>query len=155
MIDTFRWMFLAETGPIEQTRSIDWVMLVVEILVLAIIAAEGIYSVIRRFRVRRITKRILAFIEEGQALQSKFPPGILKINDAIIAWKNSVQIWVDSVETFLKVECSRQAAATFLHYIPNQLWSDVISEGNIRPYAELLMRLGNLQSIMENPDVYF
>lgn len=155
MLDTCRRMLLADTNLTEPIRLIDWVMLVVEILVLVIIAAEAVYGIVKHYRIRRITKIILVFIEEGQILQGKVPRDVFVADDTIVGWNNSAQIWMDSVETFLKVKCSRHAAATFRHYIPNQQWSGVLLENNKKLYMDLLMRLENLQSILENPDVYF
>ena len=60
---------------LEGTRPIDLWMLVIELLVLAVICAEGAYAVYRHYHTGRITKRLFSLWEAGQRLQRSVPVG--------------------------------------------------------------------------------
>src|SRR5207248_1009268 len=111
MLDTLRRIF-------GDSRPVDLLMLVIEFLVLAIIAGELIYVVIRHFRKQRITKRLFLMFLEGQTLQDAAPVRTFGPNDPEVAdWKKRVGSWVSDVTVFLNQKCSRQAAISFRHYV--------------------------------------
>src|SRR2546427_12143829 len=52
------------------TRLIDWVMLVVELLVLFLIAYEVVENVLHKRKMRRNISALVPFVQRGQALQT-------------------------------------------------------------------------------------
>ncbi len=137
------------------SRPIDVVMLIIEFLVLAIIAAEAIHAIARYVRKRRITTHLFVFFLTGQELQDTVPKRSSGFNDPLVAaWNEKVNDWMNAVTDFLGNKCSHQAAVSFRHYITKQRLAANISPDAEVLYMALETRLDNLRSIIEKLDVY-
>jgi hypothetical protein len=134
-------------------------MLVIELLVLAAIGAEGVYAVYRHYHKGRITKRLFSFWEAGQRLQLSVPvgnPGGDQDKAAeTAAWNKKVTLWDNEVANFLGEKCSNQAVVSFRHHVVKPRLGTRITFASEPFYVSLEAELENLRSIMEKPDVYF
>jgi hypothetical protein len=147
----------------EGARPLDWLMLVVEALVLALIAYEIVSPRWHRRKIRRLLNVAFDFVQRGQKLQAISPQGIYGPEGPhgpqfVPAWIEKVKTWNQEALDFME-RCSPQARASFL--------SDTSSGAAhtqqslmVPPeaqwwYRTMLTRLDNLQRIAENPDVYF
>lgn len=133
------------------TRPIDWLMLVIEFLVLGLIAAELIHQLYRHFRVARITKRLNRYASQGQAFQWSVPKDL---NTDITPWDKNVKMWIQEVEIFLETKCSEQAKARFIHFKVRSTPTLRIPDALHATFLELESRLENLNAIIEKPEVY-
>jgi hypothetical protein len=127
-----------------------WVM---EFLVLALIAYEVGSVIFHRRKVRTQLAGIFNLISKGHTIQRsalREVAGEERINE----WITSVNEWDEETATFLK-RFSSQAVATFQQGV----WRDASYAGVAfnaqRSLGLLLLRLDNLQGIMEKPEVYF
>jgi hypothetical protein len=153
------------------TRPIDWVMLVVEFLVLSLIAYEVVTNIVRDRRISRrqsaVNERLLAlteFMKKGQELQGSIPMPQKGDLTAILAWTISVQKWSEEVQTYL-TQYSARAAAAFALIVSSHEVDSIVRDskgftfpigGGIREaYQRLVSQLNNLRGIMEKPEVYF
>lgn len=146
MLDTLRRMFC-------DTRPIDVAMLVIELLVLFVIAIEGIVSVVR-WRAKRITTfRLRKFLTDGRDLYDNAPFVQASQHDALM-WEQKVKNWEKDVRAFL-VENAEFAVFVFDH-APLGIPTHVFVSNYIQHiHARFDGVLQTLLSIMEKPDVYF
>src|SRR5438128_1380103 len=108
VLDTLRRMFSG-------TRPVDYVMLVIEFLVLFIILWEAVAHAVHRSRIRRRTKVLGPLLTAGQELQRKGPSAIRQGGDSgIKAWMAEVGRWVTDTEGLLS-DYSSDAYASFTH----------------------------------------
>jgi len=138
---------------LEGTRPIDLWMLVIELLVLLLIAGEGITGIIHWRRKNSATKHLLKMLCDGQQLHDSAPHRTAS-QDAVEAWNEEVDKWFVLVQDYL-VKKSEAAVVVFCRCALSQRYSLRISERSTSRFYELDSRLKNLQSIMEKPDVYF
>jgi hypothetical protein len=145
--DTFRHMF-------GDSRPIDIAMLVIEVLVLALIAVEGIVNLVRWRSRRSITLRLRSFLAEGQKLLDNPPPPQALEQEARV-WEADVQDWTKAVHSFLD-EKAKSAVTVFDHApLGSQELFTHVSRRIEHPHLKLGGQLQTLLSIMEKPDVYF
>ena len=154
----------------EGVRPFDWVMLVVEILVLLLIAWEiGREEYFRRndrnrkAALKKIADGISGFIERGQKLVIEVPECRDDFSPCH-AWMGRVAQWSYETIQFLSTH-SPAASAAFLLVGDSQSLDNVVRKrdgssfrvaGNLREwYQELSVRLSNLHGIKEKADVYF
>jgi hypothetical protein len=149
MADTIRHLF-------GDSRPIDILMLVIEVLVLVIIAYEAIKETCSRRRIRAITSQLRLFLIQGQKLYDSPPPSASTTAQDDNAWSGRVQAWTDSVQKFLN-EKADSAAVVFNHLpIRNDTKPRAYVSHRIeRVFIDLDERLKTLRSIMEKPNVYF
>jgi hypothetical protein len=86
LLDTPRHLF-------RETRPIDWLTLVVEILVLILIAYEVAKPLVRQFKVKRRIDVILRCVAEGVQLQRE---GIGLTSADLERWKENLQAWCNT-----------------------------------------------------------
>jgi hypothetical protein len=139
----------------DKIRPFDWLMLLIEVLVLAVIAHEAVY---RPWKIRRWLRTVFQCFLKGQALENSAPAtgSAVADEDTIKTWKNAVQDWVNQTWRVLN-GYSPQAAAAFLHgrVEPGLSFSHVPHAHDCHNYyLALLARMESLRSIMEKPDVY-
>jgi len=161
-------------------KPIDWLILIVDVLVLmAILGFEGVGEFRyrkerkRRSNVERIVGSLCGFMDKGQKIQREVPkpkPSFDPTYDAITRkieeWENTVSIWSGEVHGFLQ-ECSAREATSFILIAgTNQPANPQIVcmesgrsfpiEGSQREsYQKLAAQLSNLRSIIEKPEAYF
>ena len=166
MGNTIRHMF-------EGVRPFDWLMLVIEILVLlAILYFEGVGE----WRYRKMRKRVAAlvpFMDRGQELQHSVPepshpthPSYSAAAKQIEEWMNSIDVWGKETRQFLE-QYSPRAARVFENIAETGILANPQTvhtesgrsfpiEGPQREsYLRLVAQLNNLRSIMEKPEAYF
>ena len=95
--DTLRRIF-------SDSRPVDLLMLVIELLVLLLIAADLIAGVLHWHNKRSATARILVFLAEGQRLQDT-PPRSQASDEEAKAWVEEVKNWILAVQSFLEKKC--------------------------------------------------
>ena len=142
----------------EGARFIDWAILVVDFLVLAVILW---LDAPERFHKRKVRKR-LAMVQrimlDGHNLRASAPTTVPDVtHNAATQWVQSVQAWIDGSYQSL-ADTSMQAALAFIHrdVAPDVIFGGISERANARhQFGELLHRLDNLRNIMEKADVYF
>jgi hypothetical protein len=138
-------------------RPIDRTILVVDLLVLLVIAAEAIRELrlARKARKRQkiIDERVQAVrkaISEGQRIHSS---AVSIGHTGTAAWAQLALKWTADTQT-LMASFSAQAEAAFLDVSEASPMNVHGSMGAAQEYSHLLARLKNLRGIMENPEVY-
>ena len=156
---------------IEQTRLIDWIMLVIEAAVLLLIAYEvGVnycrYRVETKQKERR--NKILAvlsdFMFRGQTIQHNVPTPN-DMGTVITDWIALVAEWRIEVSQYLAETSSRAESAFSLisdshqsgdHVFHHTADASFYVTGLVaQSYRPLIAYLSNLRSIMEKPEIYF
>lgn len=148
--DTLRRLFLQ--GP----RPIDYVMLVIEFLVLVLIGGEMAIHAYRYFRHEKRKRALLANLFEGQRLISEAPSTSVADYETAHRWELLVTQWRGGTTALLR-QYSDAAAATFSQ--PVGTLEATTHYANVSPYAqkgyrEMQTGLNNLRLIIENPDTY-
>src|SRR6267142_2717883 len=97
----------------DKIRPFDWLMLLIEVLVLAVIAYEAIY---RPWKVHRWLKAVFRCFSKGQALERSVPAsyvnGVQVTEDVVNTWNNLVSDWINETWSVLH-KYSPQATAAF------------------------------------------
>lgn len=139
---------------VEGARPVDWVMIVIEALVLILICAE--YAE-RKWLERRRHNRLSqlhGLLTEGQEIQGRAIPAGTTDEAAISSWNDSVGSWIIKTNNYL-TGLTPRASAAFLHNRGGAGINYSGVTGKARDhFVMLLARLNNLQSIMEKPEVY-
>ena len=166
MGNTIRHMF-------DGVRPFDWLMLVVELLVLLLIFYEVIINLIHRRKERKrrlalglIVTSLAGFMEKGCKLQLDTPDPITTTWGSITPWIDSVKLWAKDTSAFLAQHSSRAATAFGLigeigvltnpQPVYKEPGSSFPIEGPQREsYQRLVAQLTNLRSIIEKPEAYF
>jgi hypothetical protein len=157
----------------EGGRPIDYTMLVIESLVLALIAYEVLIGIKERCAKKRrhsaLDKRVSevsTIIAKGQHLQSTVPDIVANYRENEVIegqWIEAVRIWTDETSTLLMAYSAR-AVSAFLQLTPDVGMDNTIFlpgrtfplSGSLRYcYQGLVAKLGNLHRIVERPDAYF
>ena len=97
---------------LSDVRPFEYVMLVLEALVLLLIAYEVGSGIWHRLRRHRRSKRVLKYLLQGQALKSSVPTQAAPLAE-VNEWRSQVQEWTDSTNRMLK-RYSSEASASFL-----------------------------------------
>jgi hypothetical protein len=133
-------------------RPIDKTTLVVELLVLALIAGEIGYKILRYFKVEHRIKRLRKKLAEGQQLQIEATSS----RNPSEEWATRVNGWIASTQKQLG-RYSAQASLSFQHdpgAMFNPFVADAFEAGAKTTYLRLQHCLNNLRNIIETPDVY-
>jgi len=140
---------------LEDIRPFDWLMLVVEILVLLLIGYEVGTTVWNKRVVRRRMAAAVLLMRRGEEIESAVPrSGNIDVA-TIPLWKESVNAWITETNNFL-AGCSPQASAALLHNVGGGSIRYGAIAGDAHDYfVFLLARMNNLRAIMEKSDVYF
>ncbi|MGO8973760.1 MAG: hypothetical protein ACLQJ0_04945 [Steroidobacteraceae bacterium] len=136
-------------------KPFDWLMLLVELLVLLLIAYEVVIPAFHRRRTSRRLASLLALMNRGQKIQDAVPASGTTDDLAISAWKTSVEEWLRDTHKTL-VAYSPQASTIFLHDTGGtSLRYRGVAQNAHDYFVMLLARMNNLRAIMEKPEVYF
>jgi hypothetical protein len=141
----------------EGARPIDWLILIVDFLVLAVIVWLDAPERVHKYKVRRRLRLVHSIIAEGQRLHESAPPAGTTDTAVADAWVKAVQLWIEKTHQSL-TRYSDAAAMSFnsRKVAPTLIFGVITATSNAREwYGELLHRLANLQNIMEKADVYF
>jgi hypothetical protein len=153
------------------TKPFDWLMLVVEVLVLLLIAYEVFVGVYRHRRKRErkqhigeITAALSGFMDKGKALQGSVPCQEIAWELQADLWMANTDRWATETGAFLDGHSSTASAAfrltpgtgTTALVIQNSEGATFTIDGRHRhAYQRLVSRLENLRGIIEKPEVYF
>ena len=158
MIDILRrsWNMITDGA-----RPIDWLVVIVDFLVLLAILIFEIREIRRerrhdreqRDRRRLVDERVAALrdaMSKGQSLRLCIPGS----GDPRVAeWAQAVNKWGEETRVLLK-SFSAHAETAFL--LPMSVSPYITgSEGAVFEYISLMSRLDNLKGIIEKPDMYF
>jgi hypothetical protein len=162
MYNTIRHLF-------DGVRPFDWLMLVIEVMVLVFVAYEVIAGFIHgrevRKRQRELESRIHRtnqFVSQGQLLQKtvvrdgRDVDRTASLFKSALQWRSDVASWIMDTNGFLK-ECSTQASAKFLDDSLTFTFRDTSNKycpETEASYETVNRRLNNLQSIVQNPLAY-
>ena len=155
----------------EGIRPFDWLMLVIETLVLLLIFYEIIAETIRRTREHRrqssINERVVElsrFVDRGLRLQSVVPDEAITTDQRIMAkWLAGLEMWTEEANAYLLLHSPRASAAFLLtsnagdvNYFVVSLGRQFALNGRMREsYQRLVVQLENLKRIIERPEAYF
>ena len=146
------FMFDVLRRLLADTRPVDWIIIVIELLVLALIAYEVGYDVRHRVVVKRRVRTVLELLAAGINLREQ--AGSLAIGD-IEQWKQSVTNWTNESHKVL-TGCSPQAGLKFGFLQARNASSYLGIAKDIQGhYGTLSARLDTLREIAENPHGYF
>ena len=144
-------------------RPIDWIIVVVDFLVLVAILIFELPEWGHKRKTRRLLNAVFDFVQRGQKLQALSPQGTYGPEGPhgpqfTPAWINLVKQWNQEAVDFMET-CSPQARWAFLSDTTDgaahaQQAMSVPPEAKWL-YRTMLTRLDNLQRIAEKPDVYF
>jgi hypothetical protein len=148
LVDTF-WRITRGAKPV------DYVVIVIELLVLLVILLEGVAHFIHWYRIKRRKRRLRPVLAEGQSFQQAGPSIMQGQDNALMQkWMADVTKWIVATEALLD-RYSPEASASFSHDEQGLglrhrpiLFSP---EGH---YSHLTQRLNNLRNIIENADEY-
>ena len=103
----------------------DWLILIVELLVLAIIAYEAGKGAWHSKRNRKKRAEIYEFLGRGSSLQGN-PPSIHE-QTRVHEWVHQVEEWISDTRVYLGKECSPQASLVFLSDVSPSSMGIVVS----------------------------
>lgn len=133
-------------------RPFDWVMLVVELLVLVLIGADIAPSLWHKWKAKERQKVLFSLLIEGQAILNQAPSPFDQT--PVHAWGVSVDAWSAKVAKVLG-EYSEHAFASFNHQPQVGTPFHHIATGAWPHYGKLTSRVENLRNIIEKPDIYY
>ena len=133
-------------------RPFDWVMLVVEALVLVLIAAEIGPSLVQKMRAKKRQKVLFSLLVKGQGILNRAPSPF----DAnpVHLWGVTVDQWSAEVTAVL-AGYSEHAVASFNHQPQVGAPYHHIATGAWSHYGKLTARVENLRNIIEKPEIYY
>ena len=135
-----------------EVRPFDWIMLAVEVLVLALIAYEVGVPLYKRKKTSERTKILFSLMSEGQAILRK-APSVGQFTEAD-RWAKSVDSWTVKVENQLTAY-SPQAAVAFAQAVKLDVRIPHVAPGVELHYRIITEKLENLRNITEKADVYY
>jgi hypothetical protein len=141
---------------VEGARPIDWAILIVDFLVLAVILWLDAPERLHKRTIRKGLRVVQLCLVQGQELRNSVPSSgqdSVQVN----AWTKSVEDWIRDTQMEMSKR-STQAGISFAHFSGGA--SSLVNYTGIAGtamqwYKELLLRLDNLRNIMEKADVYF
>src|SRR5580658_3292389 len=104
-------MYETITHMFSDVRPFDWLMLVVELLVLVIIAAEWIRSCLHARRKKKATARILEFLAQGQIIRAAVPRDTHDAEKDVASWIERVNAWINDVQSYLSKDAKNAVLA--------------------------------------------
>ena len=138
-------------------RPADWVVIVIELLVLGVIVFEVWHSLARErqdARRKKLVEQRIAEMREALSRGAELQHTVPGSGDPRVGgWAQAADRWGRETGSLLK-SYSAQAETAFLH-AANLLPIQYGSVGAAAEYTALLSRLNNLRGIMEKPEIYF
>lgn len=133
-------------------RPFDWVMLIVEVLVLVLIGAEIAPALWHKRKAKERQKALFSLLVEGQEILNQAPSPFDQTS--VNAWGVSVNAWSAKVAKVLR-GYSEHAVASFNHQSQTGTRYQHIPEGAWPAYEKIAARIENLRNIIEKPDIYY
>ena len=141
----------------EGARFIDYAILIVDFLVLAVILWLDAPERFHKYKVRKKLLIVRRLLLDGNKLQQTAPPRDIDNLEVASQWVEAVKAWIESSYQTLAAH-SMQAGLSFSrrNVEPDILYGVITHVAGAREwYRELLHRMNNLLNIMEKADVYF
>ncbi len=155
---------------IEGTRPLDWIMLIVEILVLFIIAYDFIAERFRRWTDKKrrsfldaLVLQLSPLLDEGNRIRLTIPDPLATTPFFISRWIDIASSWTEKTKTVIASYSSSASAAFML--ISDSQWVDdavsyhghnfFLSGPTLEAYKAITLHLENLQRMMDRPEMYF
>ena len=145
----------------EGTRAIDWLLLIVDFLVLLAILWFELPEWLHKRRAGKKARLLAPFLERGEELRSSAHE---RSTHDFMKWMDNARDWGIETQVFLEKESPR-AASAFKHIVHlRETDRAVVTDfGQLVPltglhgdaYQLLQARLDNLQKIIDSPEVYF
>jgi hypothetical protein len=142
----------------EGARFIDWAILIVDFLVLAVIVWLDAPERFHKRKVRKALKIVKDIMAEGQSFVTSAPwISGNPTDDRAAQWVKDVMEWIKNTHTSLL----KLSIPAMMAFEQRALEPDVNFGGMTRQsrandhFRELLHRLRSVQNIMEKADVYF
>jgi len=161
----------------EGARAIDWAILLVDFLVLAVIIGLEAPGFLHKRRVRRVLLKFEPLIQRGETLQREIPEpappyGSNRNDPLVIAKEAEVEKWIETVRNWNQEMASflatyPRAAMVFNHKSdPPPQGGTLVYRGDSRYafaihgyqreiYLRLETELTNLYRVAESPEAYF
>lgn len=136
-----------------ESRPVDLVIVIGELLVLLLIAYELVARAIHKRSVAKRLNELFYAIAEGQELQATARQIAGERSPGAGEWSHAVQEWIKVTRKTLE-HCSAQAVISFMHD-PDLTLTHLGSIAALSEYESLVLRLNNLRCIMEHPEAYF
>lgn len=145
-------------------RPIDWLLLIVDFLVLVAILVLELPDWLHKRRAETNARALAPFLDRGRVLQSSVPFQTHSPGAEMQQWAEKVELWSSETQGFL-AGLSPRASTTFTHIVnAGEADRDVrrpdgsmfhVSGHYGDVYQVLQVKLSNLQRILENPTAYF
>ncbi len=148
----------------EGTRAIDWLILIVDFLILVSIVWLELPDWLHHRRAVAMSRALTPFMDRGRQLQVSVPSQNSHPSPELLKWAEEVKTWTEETEIFL-ARSSRKAAIAFTHVINAYNADRTVRRpdgtrfrlaghyGDI--YQVLQVKLDNLEKIIEKPEAYF
>jgi len=133
-------------------RAFDWVLLLVEVLVLALIAIEVAPAIAHKMKAKKRQRVLFSLLTRGQGILNHAPS--LFDQAPVHYWGQSVDAWSAEVTDVLK-GYSQHAVASFNHQSQVGRPYHHIATDALKHYGKLTVRIGNLRNIIEKPEIYY
>ncbi len=146
------------------TRGIDWLILIVDFLILVAIVWLELPDWLHKRRAERRAKTLTPLMDRGRHLQASVPNQLPNPGPELLKWVEDVKQWSADTEAFL-VPLSAKAAIAFTHVMSASSADRKVHKpdgtsfrltgrfGDL--YQVLQVKLDNLQKILESPELYF
>ncbi len=133
-------------------RPFDWIMLLVEVLVLVLIAAEIAPTLIHKKIARKRQRVLFSLLVKGQEILNRAPSPFDQA--PVDSWGKSADLWSEEVTKVLG-GYSKHATAAFSHQPQVGAPYHHIAPGAWPQYGRLTARVENLRNIIEKPEIYY
>lgn len=151
MLDAIHRLFKLMFGC---PQPIDFWILGADVLIVLLILWVDVPEKLHQRRIKKNIYKLVSFLNDGQALHDA-PPNSQATEEEAQTWSEQVSNWILLVQSFLEKN-SKSALSVFRHHGLGQRYGGLrISLKVEKWFYELDVRLKNLRSIMEKPDVYF
>jgi len=122
-----------------EVRPFDWIMLAVEVLVLALIAYEVVIPLFQRKKTYKRKKELFSLMSEGQTILRKAPSAQQQFTEAD-RWAKLVDSWIAKVEKQLTMYSS-EAVVAFAQAVKMDVRIPHVAQGVELHYRILLGKL--------------
>lgn len=146
------------------TRPMDWLILGVDGLVLFVIVLFEGPEWFHKRRAAKKVKILIPLLERGRHIQSSVPYQYRENSPELLEWAETAKSWWTSTEIAV-AGLSPRAATAFNHLLNFDSADRVALDKSGLPYRlvgyvgdiyqSLQLKLGNLQRIIENAEIYF
>jgi hypothetical protein len=146
------------------SKPVDWLLFWVDMLVLGAILWLELPDQLHKRRAAKNVRILIPLLESGRHIQSSVPYQHQENSPELSEWAETAKSWWTSTEAVVAA-LSPRAATAFNHLLNFDSADRTAMDKSGRPYRlcgyagdiyqSLQLKLGNLQRIIENPEIYF